>query len=114
MFIGIQVPHGIRAVHFTHHGSQGAPGNVLMKLPLFQCWLFADHPFALDFPVIAGRIKDVPVTLQKLDGTVAVIFDGDAVGEDILIRQWPGILDLKKGFYRYFNITRDQRFHVLV
>jgi len=78
-----------------------------MKLAFLEDGLFTDNTFSFHLPVVAGGIEDMPMPFQELNGTGSMIFDGDAVGEDILVSQRPRIFDLEECFYGYFYVTRD-------
>ena len=48
----------------------------------FENRLEANNAFAFDFSFIECSIMNIPVPAKKLDGMLAVILDGDAVGKD--------------------------------
>lgn len=55
-----------------------------MPLAGFEGRLLAYYAFSLDLAQQAGAFPDVPVTPHELYGGGAVVFDGDAISEDVL------------------------------
>ena len=76
------IQHLKSAAHITSGSRERAEARVLMLLTRLQLGLFADHTIPFDFMDIAIAISDEPVASQQLNLIVALIGNGDVVGEN--------------------------------
>jgi hypothetical protein len=66
----------------------GPTTNILMRLARLQYRLLTNHPITLYFALVKTGIKNFPLSFQKLNRKLAIIFDSNTVGKHIVILTW--------------------------
>ncbi len=75
-------------MHRAHRGFDHGRAGVAKGLAWGQMRGFTHHPFAMDFLNLAMRIGNDPVPCKQARRFLALIQDGDGVGEYVATRGW--------------------------
>src|SRR6478736_4066906 len=73
--------------------------------------LLADYSITFHFAFRKSSIVNMPMPAHQLDGKIALVFDGDAVSEDIVILTGTGIRRLIFRLHRYFYALGNFCYH---
>jgi len=74
-----------------------------MGIPGFYHRLLSHNTVALNSSLMSICIGNEPMPFQKLYCVVAVVFDGDSVGKNVVVLAWTGVLRLVLGLYTYLH-----------
>ena len=105
--------HQVGTYHFAKPGFEIAARYVLMHLARLKYRLLAYNTFAFYFAWRKAGIVNVPMPAQQLNGEVALILDGDAIGKNIVILAGAGVGGLVLGLHRNLYTLCDLSNHPL-